>query len=151
MLEQSKAQQIFEQVKKIAGARDLEIIFSSTNSSLTRFANNTIHQNVSEANEVAGIRVAFDGKTARAITNRFDDESLTRAVQSAEGLARVQESDPDRLPMAKAEEGKLDETVPSRWFEKTAAIGPGNRSDAVGKIVAVAKKNGLVTAGIYSS
>jgi predicted Zn-dependent protease len=151
MLDQSKAQQIFDRLKKLATAPDIEVLFSSTNYSLTRFANNTIHQNVSELNEVASVRVAFDGKTARATTNRFDDESLKRAVQSAESLARVQEADPDRLPLAKAEEGKPDGTVPSRWFDQTAAITPAARAEAVGKIVAVAKKNSLVTAGIYSS
>ena len=151
MLDQTKAQSIFDKVRKFCSAAELEIIFSSTNSSLTRFANNTIHQNVSELNEVASIRVAFDGKTARATTNRFDDESLKRAVQSAEGIAKVQEPDADRLPLAKKEEGKLEGAAPSRWFEETAAITPTERADAVGKVVAVAKKNGLVTAGIYSS
>jgi PmbA protein len=151
VLDYSKTQVIFDKLKKLASAPDIEVIFSSSNYSLTRFANNTIHQNVSEVNEVASIRVAFDGKTARATTNRFDDESLKRAVQSAESIARVQEPDPDRLPLAKADEGKLDETVPSRWFENTAAITPASRAEAVGKIVGVAKKNGLVTAGIYSS
>ena len=34
---------------------------------------------------------------------------------------------------------------------QTAAISPANRAEAVGKIVGVAKKNKLVTAGIYSS
>jgi PmbA protein len=151
MLDQSQAQQIFDRIKKFATAGELEIIFSSTNHSLTRFANNTIHQNVSELNEVASVRVAFDGKTARATTNRFDDDSLKRAVQSAEGIAKVQEPDAERLPLAKAEEGKPDRALPSRWFENTAAIAPGDRADAVGKIVAVAKQNKLVTAGIYSS
>ncbi len=66
MLDQSRAQQIFEKVKKLSSVAEVEVIFSSTNFSLTRFANNTIHQNVSEVNEVASIRVAFDGKTARA-------------------------------------------------------------------------------------
>ena len=150
MLDQTKAQAIFDKVKKLTSARELEIIFSSTNYSLTRFANNTIHQNVAEVNEVASVRVAFDGKTARATTNRFDDESLKRAVQSAEGIARVQEPDPDRLPIANANEGKLEQ-LPQRWCEQTAAIRPSDRAEAVGKIVNVAKKNKLVTAGIYSS
>ncbi|HEY6271695.1 MAG TPA: TldD/PmbA family protein [Terriglobales bacterium] len=151
MLNQAKAEEVFDRVKKFATASELEIIFSSTNSSLTRFANNTIHQNVSELNEVASIRVAFDGKTARATTNRFDDESLRRAVQSAEGIARVQEPDPGRLPLAAAENGKQDGAVPSRWFGETAAVTPASRADVVGQIVGVAKKNGLTTAGIYSS
>ncbi|MBZ5529795.1 MAG: TldD/PmbA family protein [Acidobacteriia bacterium] len=151
MLDQDKAQAIFGKIKKFASVPEVEVIFSSTNYSLTRFANNTIHQNVSDLNEVASIRVAFDGKTARATTNRFDDESLKRAVQSAEGIAKVQEPDADRLPLAKAEEGKVAEPAPFRWFPQTAAITPADRADAVGKIVGVAKKNGLVTAGIYVS
>lgn len=151
MLDQSRAQQIFDRIRKFSSAAEVEVIFSSTDSSLTRFANNTIHQNVSELNEVASIRVAFDGKTARSSTNRFDDDSLRRAVQAAESMAKVQESDPERLPMAKAIEGNGEGTAPSRWFEASAAITPGDRADAVAKIVGVAKKHGLVTAGIYSS
>jgi PmbA protein len=150
MLEKAQAEKIFDKVKKLSSVSEVEVIFSSTNHALTRFANNTIHQNVSEVNEVASIRVAFDGKTARATTNRFDDASLKRAVQSAEGIARVQEPDSDLLPMASAEEGKGAET-PSRWFDQTAAITPAERAEGVGKIVAVAKKNKLVTAGIFSS
>jgi predicted Zn-dependent protease len=150
MLDQARAQQIFDKTRKLTSA-ELEIIFSSTDSSLTRFANNTIHQNVSELNEIASIRVAFDGKTARATTNRFDDESLRRAVQAAESMAKVQEPDPERLPLARAAEAKNDMKPPSRWFEASAAITPAYRADAVGKIVAVAKKNVLTTAGIYAS
>jgi PmbA protein len=150
MLDQSKAQSIFDKIKKFSTVAEIEVIFSSTDHSLTRFANNTIHQNVSELNEAASIRVAFDGKTARASTNRFDDESLKRAVQAAETMAKVQEPDSDRLPLAQASEAKGAD-APSRWFENTAAITPVDRADAVGKIVAVAKKSKLVTAGIYSS
>jgi len=150
MLDQTKANEIFDRVKKYSSSSELEVLFSSTNHALTRFANNTIHQNVAELNEVASIRVAFDGKTARATTNRFDDESLKRAVESAESIAKVQEPDPDLLPMASASEGKGAET-PSRWFDRTAAITPAERAEDVGTIVAVAKKNKLVTAGIYSS
>ena len=150
MLDKSKAQELFDRIQKFSKSGELEVIFSSTDYSLTRFANNTIHQNVAELNEVASIRVAFDGKTARATTNRFDDESLKRAVQSAESIARVQEPDPDRLPMARAEEGNIANS-PQRWFAQTTEITPADRAEAVGKIVEVAKKNKLVTAGIYST
>src|SRR5215469_2433227 len=150
MLDQNRAQEIFTRIKKFSSVPEIEVIFYSTDYSLTRFANNAIHQNVSELNEIASIRVAFDGKTARATTNRFDDDSLKRAVQSAESIAKVQEPDPERLPMARAE-ARTGGKMPSRCFEQTAAITPSDRAQAVGKIVAVAKNNGLVTAGIYSS
>jgi predicted Zn-dependent protease len=151
MLDQAKAESIFKKIKTFSTVDEVEVIFSSTNYSLTRFANNTIHQNVSELNEAASIRVAFDGKTARATTNRFDDEGLKRAVQSAEDIARVQEPNPELLPMASAAEAKGDVAPPSRWFEQTANITPDERAEAVRQIVTSAKKNSLVTAGIYST
>lgn len=151
MLDPSKAQAIFDRVRKFSSSDQLEIIFGFTNYSLTRFANNTIHQNVAETNESASIRVAFDGKTARATTNRFDDDALQRAVQSAETLAKVQEPNPDILPVPSRAEANSNGSGPQRWFEKTAAITPADRAQAVGQIVSTAKKNGLTTAGIYSS
>ena len=151
MLDQTRAQQIFDKVKKFSSVDELEILFVAGTSSLTRFANNTIHQNVAESSELASIRVAFDGKTARATTNRFDDASLKRAVESAESIARVQEPNPDLLPLAPADDAKPGQPAPSRWFDQTAAITPADRAQAVSEIVAVAKKNSLTTAGIYSS
>src|SRR5215510_5464086 len=127
MLDKSKAQELFDRIRKFSKSGELEVIFSSTDYSLTRFANNTIHQNVAELNEVASIRVAFDGKTARATTNRFDDASLKRAVQSAESIAKVQEPDAELLPMASAAEGEnKDAHSPSRWFDQTAALTPAD-------------------------
>jgi predicted Zn-dependent protease len=151
MLDSAKAQIIFDRVRKFSSSKELEILFGFTNYSLTRFANNTIHQNVAEVNEAASIRVAFDGKTARATTNRFDDDALKRAVQSAETMAKVQEPNPDLLPMPSPAEARQDGPAPERWFEQTAAITPADRAEAVSQIVATAKKNGLTTAGIYSS
>jgi len=151
MLNQDRAHEIFNRIKKFSTVDDVEVIFSSIHYALTRFANNTIHQNVSELTDSASIRVAFDGKTARATTNRFDDEGLRRAVQSAESIARVQEPNPDLLPMASVQEAQPNGDNPARWFEQTARITPADRAEAVGQIVTTAKKNGLVTAGIYSS
>ncbi len=46
MLTRERAQEIFEKVLKYSRAEETEAIISSTGYSLTRFANNTIHQNV---------------------------------------------------------------------------------------------------------
>jgi predicted Zn-dependent protease len=151
MLDETKAHALFDKVKKFSSSDEVEVLFASTNYSLTRFANNTIHQNVAEVNDLASIRVAFGGKTARATTNRFDDESLKRAVQSAESIAKVQEPNPDLLPLATSAEAKPDRAAPERWFQQTAAISPADRAQAVDQIVSVAKQNQLTTAGIYSS
>jgi PmbA protein len=158
MLTREQAGHIFDRVNKFSSADEVEVLFSGGRFALTRFANNTIHQNVAEENHVISVRTVFDGRTARAITNKFDDESLRQVVKASERLARVQHSDPDLLPMAAPHEvfGNADEETPPspapvRHFEETAAITPELRAEGVRNIVAVANRHSLSTAGIFSS
>jgi predicted Zn-dependent protease len=158
MLTQEQAADIFNRIKKLSSADEVEVLFSGGRFALTRFANNTIHQNVEDENHVVSVRTVFGGRTARAFTNKFDDDSLRRVVASSESLARVQHPDPDLLPVpdsreanAGADSGSLPAQVPSRHFTQTAAVTPQLRADSVGKIVKVAKNHQLTTAGIFSS
>ena len=149
MITREQAHDIFSRAKKMSSADELEALIAGGSSALTRFANNTIHQNVADENHVVSIRVAFDQRIARATTNKFDDESLRRTVQTAEQMARVQHPDPDLLPLA---EPSLAPTgaIPQRAFDLTRALGPAERASVVAEIVDVAKRNRLTTAGICS-
>src|ERR1044071_8900322 len=142
MLNKEKAAEIFAKLKRYATADEIELFIYGGHSALTRFANNTIHQNVSEDNIGISVRTVFEGRTARATTNKLDDESLKRVVQSSENLARVQHPDPDLLPMSSGS-GKKQTVAPSRYFDQTAALEPATRADAVKKIVGVAEKHKL--------
>lgn len=157
MLTKEQAGDIFDRIKKISSADEVEVLFSGGRFALTRFANNTIHQNVAEENHAVSVRTAFGGQTARASTNKFDDESLRQVVKAAENLAKVQHPDPDLLPMPDSREaaGSADSraivAVPSRHFAQTAAITPETRAEGVKKIVGVADRHKLTTAGVFSS
>jgi predicted Zn-dependent protease len=158
MLTKDQAADIFNRIKKLSSADEVEVLFSGGRFALTRFANNTIHQNVEDENHVVSVRTAFAGRTARAFTNKFDEDSLRRVVASSESLAKVQHPDPDLLPMpdsrdaaGNADEGIRATKVPSRHFAETAAITPQLRAAGVKKIVEVAQKHKLTTAGIFSS
>jgi PmbA protein len=165
MLTKEQAADIFSRLQKLATADEVECLFYGGHSALTRFANNVIHQNVAEQNYGVSVRTVFDGRTARATTNKFDPESLEEVVKASESLARVQDRDPDLLPLATAEEAAdskpqpsqsrkrvpVTGSVPSRHCEQTATLSASERADAVGKIVAIAKKGQLTTAGIFSS
>ena len=96
------------------------------------------------------VRSAFGQRTARATSNKFDDESLKRVVQASESLAKVQHPDPDLLPMP-SDPGPSQGPLPNRYFEQTAAVTPEVRAEAVKKIVGVADDHQLTTAGICSS
>src|ERR1700730_3088948 len=104
MLTKERAADIFNRIKKLSTADEVEVLFSGGSFALTRFANNTIHQNVAEENYNVSVRTVFGGRTARASTNRFDHESLRRVVESSEALAKVQHPDADLLPMPDSRE-----------------------------------------------
>ncbi len=149
MLTKDQAADIFEKLKKYSTADEVEALIYGGKSALTRFANNTIHQNVAEESYSVSVRAAFGGRTARATTNKLDDQSLQRVVQASESLAKVQHPDPDLLPMPDAGESAT-KARPSRHFAQTAGLTPGLRAAAVEKIVQVATRNKLTTAGIFS-
>jgi predicted Zn-dependent protease len=156
MLTQDQAGDIFDRIKKLSTADEIEVLFSCGRFALTRFANNTIHQNVAAQNSVLSVRTVFGGRTARASTNKFDDDSLRQVVKASENLAKVQHPDPDLLLMPDALEagGNADEGVSattSRYFERTAVITPEQRADGVRKIVGVAERHKLSAAGVFSS
>jgi predicted Zn-dependent protease len=155
MLTPDRASDIFERLKKYSTADEVEAYFYGGHSALTRFANNVIHQNVAEQNYGVSVRTVFGGRTARASTNKLDEESLRRVVQASENLARVQQPDSDLLPAPTPQErdaaNSSKTTPPSRHFAETAAIAPEDRAAGVAKIVNVASRHKLTTAGIYSS
>ena len=156
MLTRDQATDIFDKLRKHSTADEIELLISGSRSSLTRFANNTIHQNVAEEGNHISVRVSFGGRTARATTNKSDDESLRRVVQSAEDLARVQQPDPDLLPMPSPQDVALNAadsgaTAVHRYFDATARTTPNDRANAVAQMVDVATRNGLTTAGICST
>jgi predicted Zn-dependent protease len=153
MLTNNQAADIFERIKKHSTADEVEVLFYGGKSALTRFANNVIHQNVAEENYVISVRAVFGGRTARSTTNKLDDESLKRVVQSSERLAKVQHPDPDLLPVPDSSDASATgrEGLPTRHFAETAAVTPQQRAETVKKIVSVADKHKLTTAGIVST
>jgi len=153
MLTREQAADIFDRVRCFSSADEVEAIFTGSRFALTRFANNVIHQNVEEENSVVSIRTNFAGRTARATANQFDNESLRRAVAASENLARVQEPDPDLLPMPTSDEANAagEGARATRFFEETASITPADRAEVVKGIVSLAGKHKLTTAGICSN
>ncbi len=149
MLTHEQAEEIFLRLSRYSNADGMEMLIAGGHSALTRFANNTIHQNVEEENYVVSVRTVIGRKTARATTNKLDEASLRRAVESAEAMTEVQVDDPDLLPLAPA--SMTDGPPTERYFENTAAVTPEDRASAVESIVGIAKKNNLTTAGIFSS
>src|SRR5438046_8770284 len=93
---------IIETVLRLAKstvASETEVHVDEVADALTRFANNGIHQNVFEHVVTVSVRTAAGGRTARATTNRLDEDSLRAAIEASLSLAHSQPRDPKLLPM----------------------------------------------------
>lgn len=140
-------ERIAERVLKLSEAEETEVEIGATTDALTRFANNTIHQNVAEHTLAISVRAVVDGRTARATTNKTDDESLRRAAAAAASLARNEPRNPDLLPMLRAQ--KYQKVA--RCFAATAETTPQDRARAVKRVCQMAEKRKQTAAGIFSS
>jgi len=143
----AELQRLAERVLRLSDADETEVHIDAVADALTRFANNTIHQNVAERTLSVSVRTVFDGRTARATTNKTDDESLKRAVAASAALARSQPRNPDLLLMP----GRQKYPSVERYFPATAGATPNDRARAVARVVELAAKNKQTAAGIFST
>ena len=119
---------------------------STGTSSLTRFANSTIHQNVSEDATGVFVKVAVDGRVAGGSTTSLDDEALRRLVDRVTDAARLRPADPDWPGMASsAPAPDVD-----HWDDATADADPAARAEVVKAFVDAGPK-GSEAAGFCST
>ena len=145
-----RSQELFDQVLRSArslGVPDVEATVTAGSHALTRFANNEIHQNVSETSSQLSVRAWIDGRTGRASTNRMTADAIREAVAQSIAITRAQERDPELLPLA--------EPAPcapvERYFGGTANASPRSRAEAVSEAIQVVEEAGQAAAGIYST
>ena len=128
-------------------AEEAEVHIDEVADSLTRFANNGIHQNVAERGLIVSIRTVVDGRTARATTNRVDEDSLRAAIEASLSLAQSQPKNPRLLRVP----GKQKYRQVNRFVKNTAALTAEDRARAVRSACDLAVKKGQTAAGIFSS
>jgi PmbA protein len=154
LLEQAECQTIFDRAQRAAraaGVDDIEIYIGANATALTRFANNAIHQNVAERDRMLSVRALIGQRTARATTNRTDDDSIRRVVEEAIALTKVAEPDPALLPMPTPDEAGEVPAAPSRFDSATAAATPEQRALAVKEAIGIVEAASATAAGIFET
>ncbi|HET6949270.1 MAG TPA: metallopeptidase TldD-related protein [Acidimicrobiales bacterium] len=129
----------------VAGRADAVADASVGTSSLTRFANSRIHQNVTEERQEVVLTVAVEGRTARAATNRLDADGLAALVERALAAAALRPPDPDFPGFAPP----APVTAVDHWDDATAGASPRHRAEVVAAFVEAA--GGFETAGFCST
>ncbi len=122
-----------------------EAILLLEDQALTRFANNTIHQNVAQHNVRLAVRAVIEGGIGVALTNRIDDEGQRWVATQAADMARLQSPDPD-FPGLPAGGSPRQTTT---YYEATAAMIPAQRAETVRIVVEEASQQGFLTTGAF--
>ena len=126
----------------VAGRADAEVFVDVGESSLTRFANSFIHQNVSEVASTVTLRVATEeGRVASSTATSTTPDGLQRLVDTTLEVAAGQPSDDDWPGFG----GPVDQPQVDHWDAATAAADPVARAEAVKAFVDAG--SGLSAAG----
>ena len=138
---------LLQKVLSYSQAEQTEVVYFGTESALTRFANNFIHQNVAESNHELRVRAIVGKRMGVATTNRLDDQSLQRVVEQAFEIARLSPENPEFHSLPEPQP-----IAPAPGFsERTASYSAEARARSVSVIVRLAKDHGLESAGAFST
>ncbi|MEX2582944.1 MAG: TldD/PmbA family protein [Gemmatimonadota bacterium] len=143
-LTEAEARGLAERALGFATADQTRVNIRSGTESNTRFAVNQITTTGDVHNASLAVTSAFGQRVGSATTNRFDDESLRRVVDTSERIARLAPEDPEYL-------GELGAQTYTRqiepWFDATANLDAEARATAVRQVTEEAQRRGLVSTG----
>jgi predicted Zn-dependent protease len=147
MIGEKRIQEIAQRVLAASKADETEVIFFGLEERLTRFANNIIHQNVSEVDAAVVVRAVVGQCAGVATTNDLSDAGLERVAETALVACQFepQPVDPDfpGLP-------EPVEVEPVAAFdEATAAYSPADRARDVEPVCRRAKEAGCIASGAF--
>jgi predicted Zn-dependent protease len=146
IMTREQAQALTRRVLSYSAADEARVNISSGTQGNTRFAVNQITTGGDVENATVVVTSAFGRRVASATTNRLDEASLRRLVETSERLARLAPENPEYL-------GELGpQTYPrgGAAAPSTAALSAEQRARAVNAVTGPAAERGLVSTGFLS-
>ncbi len=147
MIGQERTKQIADKILARSTADQTEIVILAGDEALTRFANSTIHQNVSEVDTEVRIRAVLGKRIGVATTNNLEDEALEEALEKALSIARLQPENPD----FKSLPGPQPLPEVTAFSEATAGFTPEQRAQAAGTVCKMSRAAGVIGSGLVST
>ncbi|MCL6499352.1 MAG: TldD/PmbA family protein [Firmicutes bacterium] len=147
MLGEAKVRQLLQDALGRSRADQTELVLLSWDGALTRFANNTIHQNVAEHDAQVLVRVATGRRVGSAVTNRLDAGALDRAVSQAVAAAAAAPEVPDFPGLPDPQ----PVAAVHAFDEAAAAASPYWRARQVEELLRAARAEGAVAAGALAT
>jgi predicted Zn-dependent protease len=126
VLSRDETHAIIEKAVKLSRADGIEVTLGTGYTGNTRFAANQMSTAGATTNAQLAVQSSFGPKHAVVTTNDLSDESIRRAVEQSERMAKLAPDDPEAMPELPAQQyARVD-----AFFERTAALTPADRARA---------------------
>jgi predicted Zn-dependent protease len=126
VLTREQAQAIVERATRFSKADEIEVQVNSNYRGNVRFAANQMSTSGATTDAQLAVQSSFGPKHAVVTTNDLSEESIRRAVEQSERMARLAPDDPEAMPALAAQQ-----YVPvTSWFDRSAALTPEDRARA---------------------
>jgi PmbA protein len=146
-LSREEAHGLLSEALAMSAAGHTTVVLETKDESLTRFANNEIHQNVSSRRHTLSLQAIVGKRSGIASTDRLDSSALRQVADRALAIARLSPEDeglPEPAPPAAA-------PAIAGFVAETAACTPEARAEAIGAVTKSAAAKGLNAAGALTT
>jgi PmbA protein len=128
---------------------ETEVLFSRSESALTRYTHNEIHENVIEGDVSLSIRAVVGKRVGVASTSKLDERAIADTLARAASIARLSPEDPlfPGLPSG----GAQPQPLSGAYDAATANASPADRASAVGVIAEQMRHDALHAAGFVAT
>jgi PmbA protein len=144
------AETILERATRV-GATEAEVLVTTDDSALTRFANSEIHQNVAESSRTVNLRFVAGRRIAVMSSGRTDVEGIRSLVNRASAVVRTCEELEDWAGLPTPASGSAAVAEIGAWSDATASATPEFRAEGVRAVIAAADGAGLNAFGSFAT
>ena len=141
------AERVIEAAER-AGAGEAEALVAAGDSSLTRFANSEIHQNVTSTELFVNLRFVRGRRVGVSSSGRTDDEGIRALVERASAIAANVEELEDWAGLPSADPPP---ELHDGWSDGTATASPELRAEGARAVIAAADEAGVTAYGSFST
>jgi predicted Zn-dependent protease len=147
MRSERESYDILDRVLKLASAES-DAVLACTDHNISRFANSSVHQNMSEVSAWLKLRVVVDGAMGTASTTSFDDDELARTAELAREAAKHSGALPGFAGLYRD-----NEPLPrvDTFDAKAASLVPAEKARALRAMFDRGRESGVRFAGSYAT
>ena len=142
-----QAKALTDRVLSLSKADETLVSLSGNDRANLRFARNTATTSGASSGLSLAVTAKFGKRSGTTTTAEFDEASLTRAVRTAEEIARLSPENPEAMPAVPPQ----TYSPVKAYFDDVAAATPEWRAASAEKALTLSKQKEVVSAGFVET